>query len=59
MGAMGLKRVVPGNPDMSLLVQKVEGTQMCGTIMPPNPPPLTAAQKMQIRTWIMNGAMND
>jgi hypothetical protein len=55
----GLMRVVAGNPDMSLLLQKIEGTQMCGTAMPPNPPLLTAAQQMQIRMWIANGAMND
>jgi hypothetical protein len=55
----GMMRVVAGNPDMSLLMKKIEGTQTCGTAMPPNPPLLTAAQQMQIRMWIANGAMND
>jgi hypothetical protein len=55
----GLTRVVAGSPDTSLLMQKVAGTQNCGTAMPPNPPLLLPAQQMQIRTWIANGAMND
>jgi hypothetical protein len=55
----GLTRVVPGSPDTSLLMQKVAGTQNCGTAMPPNPPLLLPAQQMQIRMWIANGAMND
>jgi hypothetical protein len=56
----GLMRIAPGNPDMSLLVQKVEQMMpSCGTVMPPNPPMLTAAQQMQIRMWVANGAMDN
>lgn len=58
----GMMRVVPGQPDMSLLVKKVEMTMPpCGNAMPPGNPPmlLPAAQQQQIRQWIMLGAMND
>jgi hypothetical protein len=56
----GMTRIVPGNPDMSLLVRKVEMMMPgCGTVMPPNPPMLTAAQQMQIRMWVANGAMDN
>lgn len=58
----GLMRVVPGQPDMSLLVKKVEMTMpSCGGPMPPGNPPmlLPMAQQQQIRQWIMNGAMNN
>jgi hypothetical protein len=56
----GLMRIVPGNPDMSLLVRKVEMMMPgCGTVMPPNPPMLTAMQQMQIRMWVANGAMDN
>jgi hypothetical protein len=55
----GLKRVVAGDPDMSLLMLKIEGMQPCGTQMPPNGSMLSAEQIDQIKTWIMNGAMND
>lgn len=55
----GMMRVVAGQPDMSLLVKKLEGTMPpCGQPMPPTGP-LSAAQVTQIRTWIMNGALND
>jgi hypothetical protein len=55
----GLLRVVPNDPAMSLLVQKLEQTQTCGVEMPPNSAPIEAAKLAAIRTWIMNGAMND
>ncbi|HSP80678.1 MAG TPA: PKD domain-containing protein, partial [Myxococcaceae bacterium] len=56
-----LKRVKPGAPDSSLLVQKLSGTT-CGTRMPQNdtawfdthPGLLT-----RIRSWILAGAAND
>ena len=54
----GLTRVVPGNPDESLLVKKLENTQPCGTGMPPGGT-LTAAQIDQVRTWIADGAKRD
>lgn len=54
----GLKRVVPFDPDSSLLVQKLEQTQTCGLGMPPGvtlPPEKT----QQVRMWIANGAMKN
>lgn len=55
----GLKRVVPSDPDQSLIVMKIEGTQPCGDPMPPNPPLLDASEVMRVRQWIANGALND
>jgi hypothetical protein len=56
----GLTRVVAGDPDMSLLVQKIEGTQTCGTAMPPPPGTLLGvAEVAQVRMWIQNGAHED
>lgn len=51
----GLKRIVSGDPDSSLLVAKIEGTQECGMQMGA----LTEAQITQIRTWIQNGALDN
>lgn len=53
--------VVPGNPDGSLLMQKLRGTQSCGLAMPLKPlgRMLTDGERMQVATWIQNGAMND
>ena len=59
---VGMMRVVPGQPDMSLLMKKVEmAVPPCGGPMPPDPmpPALTPAQLQQIRTWIMMGAKDD
>jgi hypothetical protein len=56
---LGLMRVVPGAPEQSLLVLKIEGRQPCGMPMPPNPPLLDPADVTRIRTWIANGAAND
>ncbi|MET0389301.1 MAG: hypothetical protein ABW321_25230 [Polyangiales bacterium] len=55
----GLKRVVPGDPENSLLVHKITGKQTCGIVMPPNPPLLEAAEVDQIKAWIMKGAPDD
>jgi hypothetical protein len=57
--ATGLMRVAPGDPDNSLFMQKVLGTQTCGAVMPPNPPMLEPAEIEQIRMWIANGAMDN
>jgi outer membrane protein assembly factor BamB len=54
----GLKRVLAGKPDDSLLVKKLEGTQPCGTAMPVGSK-LSADQIDQVRTWIKNGAKKD
>jgi hypothetical protein len=54
----GLIRVVPGNPDQSLMMLKVQGKQPCGDPMPPTSP--LAADKVQlIHDWIAAGAKND
>jgi cytochrome c553 len=58
----GLKRVVPGDAAMSLLVQKVESaTPPCGTEMPDacGNSCLSAAQVQEIEDWINEGAKND
>lgn len=55
----GLTRVVAGEPDQSLLVQKLEATQSCGDPMPPTTALLSAEQVRLVRAWIENGALND
>ena len=53
-----LRRVQPGNPDTSYLIQKLEGTAAVGARMPLNAPPLPQATIDVIRQWITNGAPN-
>ena len=53
-------RVVPGDPDASYLVQKIEGAPgIVGVRMPQTPPYLTAGQIAVIRRWIELGAANN
>lgn len=54
----GAVRVVPGGPDNSYLIQKLEGrTGIFGLRMPQNGPPyLTEGQLLVIRKWILDGA---
>lgn len=64
-----MKRVMPGDPDASWVVYKLDGTQntfdaqcvggSCGGRMPANRPQLSAAVRDAIRTWITDGAAND
>jgi len=64
-----MSRVEPGDPAMSWLVQKIDGTQGdfassctlgdCGGRMPFGQTPLDAGVRASIRTWIANGAAND
>jgi len=49
--------VVPFEPDASLLVRRIEGT--VPPRMPPDAPPLTAAEIERIRTWIAEGARDN
>lgn len=53
-------RVVPGDPDASYLIMKLEGTHMihggAGARMPFGGPPLPAGDIAKIRTWIAEGA---
>jgi hypothetical protein len=55
------RRVVPGDPDNSYLIHKLEGrTDIVGLRMPRNGPPfLTQGQIAIIRRWIEIGAPRD
>ena len=53
-------RVLPGNPDMSLLYEKLVQPVPCGLPMPGSGhAPLEARQIDQIKQWITLGAKND
>lgn len=54
----GLTRVVAGKPDESLLQQKLEGTQTCGSSMPIGAK-LPDDQIKLVRDWIAAGAKDD
>ena len=55
----GLVRVVPGDPDASLLLDKIANRPpVCGSAMP-FAGPLDAKQVEQVREWIRRGAAND
>jgi len=56
--AYGL-RVIPGNPDASFLVKKLEGTYDCGVSMPIVGEPLLQSDLDTIRSWIAGGALKD
>ena len=51
-----LIRVVPGDPDASFIIQKLQGTQTLGNRMPDGGPYLTTATVNVIRQWIQDGA---
>lgn len=56
-GKPGAIRLVPGNPDTSYIVQKLEGTSgIAGQRMPLNGPFLTDGQILILRRWIALGA---
>ena len=52
----GLDRVVPGNPDNSYLIEKLEDMPSVGMQMPFGLPPLDQATIDVIRQWISDGA---
>lgn len=54
-----MKRVVPGEPDSSVLYLKVSGDPITGDRMPLGGPALSARQIDHIRTWILEGAQDD
>ncbi|HEY3384404.1 MAG TPA: c-type cytochrome [Vicinamibacterales bacterium] len=60
-GKPGAIRVIPGDPNNSYLVQKLEGAAgIVGLRMPRNGPPyLSDAQVALIRQWIAAGAGNN
>lgn len=51
-----LRRVEPGSPDTSYLIDKLEGTQTSGDRMPQGQAPLSADTIAVIRQWIADGA---
>ena len=54
----GAIRVLPGDPDNSYLIHKLEGTAAVGGRMPAGSPnPLDPATIADIRQWITDGAM--
>jgi hypothetical protein len=55
---LGKERVVPGEPDNSLLYLKLDINAPCGQQMPPGGA-LTDAAISRVRDWIMLGAKND
>jgi hypothetical protein len=56
----GATRVIPGDPNGSYVVQKLEGASgIVGVRMPQVPPYLTPGQMSIIRRWIQLGAPND
>lgn len=64
-----MDRVEPGDPAMSWLMHKLDGTQggfsamcsggFCGSQMPLGGDPLSLDVRDAIRSWISNGALND
>ena len=59
-GRPGAVLVVPGDPESSYLVRKLEGRDITGLRMPRNGPPyLTDGQITVIRRWIELGAPRD
>jgi mono/diheme cytochrome c family protein len=50
------KRVAPGDPDNSVLVDKISGAGQFGSRMPPSGPGLSSGQIQTIRTWVVEGA---
>jgi hypothetical protein len=58
---VGKIRVIPGDPDNSYLIHKLEGSaDISGKRMPNNGPPyLTDGQILVIRRWIAIGAPNN
>jgi len=60
-GKVGAVRVIPGDPENSYLIHKLEGRPgITGVRMPQNGPPyLTDGQILVIKRWIELGAPND
>lgn len=60
VSAPALKRVVPGKPDQSYLIRKLEGTHVkaggTGARMPFGAAPLSAERIALFRRWIAQGA---
>ena len=54
-----LRRIVPGDPGNSYLIQKIEGTAAVGARMPFGGPFLDATTLSRIRAWVSAGAPNN
>jgi hypothetical protein len=55
-----MKRIVPGDPDSSYLVLKIQGSPgIVGVQMPASGGPLTQAQIDEVRAWVAAGALNN
>ena len=52
-------RVIPGNPDGSYLVMKLEGRQSVGDRMPQTGAALDSIDLTNVRNWISQGALNN
>ena len=52
-------RVVPGDPQASVLWNKINFTEVYGLGMPPNGAPLSSAELQTIQDWIEQGAMDN
>lgn len=55
----GRKRVLPGDPDQSYLIDKMLGVDMCSGTQMPKLKPLPSAQIETIANWICSGAPNN
>ena len=55
----GLTRVVPNSANTSFLIQKLEGTQSFGGLMPQGGPLLPQNTVDQVRAWINAGALDN
>jgi len=53
----GPEIVIPGDPDRSVIVKKLEGTYSRGARMPKDLTPLSASEIALIRRWIAEGAV--
>jgi len=51
----GRKRVLPGDPSCSILMERLEVND-ANLRMPPGPTPLSAGERCDFVQWIMNGA---
>jgi len=52
-----LIRVIPGNPNDSFIIQKLEGKQLLGDRMPQGGPYLPQSTIDVVRQWIQDGAL--
>ena len=57
--SQGLDYIEPGNPDISYLVQKLEGTGIAGLRMPRGGTALSVAAIDSIKAWVTDGAPNN